>query len=152
MKFEDEPEDQDVDVEVEDTDTETNEAETNEAEEETVAPDNRIGVRLPYKKCFSCAYLMDWQEDLYSCFGKPQCPAQHYKILRGMDPMVYIENKAQELAALQGECEMEAYMDLLTEIRGRKPDLLKAIVARTTELVFANSKNAELAGAINTVI
>lgn len=144
--------DENVSVETEDVEAASATAEALEAETTLEPqPDPRTVVRLPYSKCFRCAHLMDWKDDIYDCFGSLVCPANSYRIVKGMDPALYVEQKAVELADLQLSGSVVEYAELLAAVTTKKPKLAPQVLNRASEIIAERNAEKALEAKINNV-
>ena len=70
-------------------------------------------VRVLYKKCLACSYLVPWAEDINSCIDDPECPAKKIQFLNGRDPVKLIDTMSDEFAKSLSEGDKEAFMESL---------------------------------------
>jgi hypothetical protein len=54
--------------------------------EEELDIEKKDPVRILFKKCLKCSYLVDWEYNINKCIDDVECPAQRIKLLRGRNP------------------------------------------------------------------
>jgi hypothetical protein len=67
-------------------------------EEEKPEPSNQTPkkvIRLLYKKCVDCSYLVPNKDNIEKCSTNPECPAKALKFIFGSDPKVFAKSVAE---------------------------------------------------------
>jgi len=73
-------------------------------------------IRILYKKCAVCSYLMSWEENIYECIEDPECPAKRMSIVYGRDPVKLIDMMSDQFAEALSTGNKDSFMEILKKM------------------------------------
>jgi len=87
-----------------------------ENETETVEEVKLPKVRVLFKKCLLCSYIVPWEELVNDCIDDAECPAQFFTFVRGRDPKLLIETTAEKFSECLFKNDKEGFDDILIKL------------------------------------
>jgi hypothetical protein len=70
-------------------------------------------VRVLFKKCLACNFIVPWETGINECADDPECPANNITFVKGRNPEKYIQDMSEKFADALVDGNREEFMDLL---------------------------------------
>ncbi len=83
------------------------------AESENV---DKTEVRVLYKKCLSCNFIVPWEDAINECADDPECPGNKITFVKGRDPEMLIQDMSEKFADTLVNGDREGFMEHLKKM------------------------------------
>lgn len=70
-------------------------------------------IRILYKKCLTCNFIVPWEDSINECADDPECPSNRFSFVKGRDPERLIQDMSEKFAECLVNGEKENFMEHL---------------------------------------
>ena len=74
---------------------------------------SKMEVRVLYKKCLACNFIVPWEDAINECADDPECPGNKLSFVKGRDPEMLIHDMSDKFAEALVEGDREGFMEHL---------------------------------------
>lgn len=78
--------------------------------------EDKMEVRVLFKKCLTCNFIVPWEDTINECADDPECPANKIVFVKGRDPEMLIQDMSDKFAEALVNGDREGFMDHLKKM------------------------------------